>query len=117
MEIDMKGETDWKDSLNSEDQAILSDILCSARKHKCAYMQAEDVKVAQLWCALVEMKKKLDGIQDVQTKIEEPFKAIVEVGEAEKRKAIERIIREMVRPTGDSSEQATSRLVDSLMKF
>lgn len=113
----MREETDWKDFLTPEAQSVLAELLTSTKRHKGAYMQAEDVKIAQLWCALVELKKRLDDMETVQTQIEEPFRAIVEVGEAEKRKAIERIIREMVRPTDDSSEQATKKLVDSLMKF
>lgn len=108
---------DWKECLQPEDQQVLADILNATKRHKCAYCQAEDVKVAQLWCALVEMKKKLDEVSKSQKILEEPFRAIVEVGEAEKKKAIERVIREMVRPTDESSEQATKKLVESLMKF
>ncbi len=117
MMITMKEETDWKDCLPPEIQSILADLLSSTKRYKCAYMNSEDVKVAQLWCALVEIKKKLDEVCTTQAVIQEPFKAIVEVGEAEKRKAIERIVREMVRPTDESAEHATKKLVDSLMKF
>jgi hypothetical protein len=110
-------EEDWKDFLAPEAQGILAEMLTKAKAHKGAYMQSDDVKTAQLWCAIVELKKQLDSVQKVQTKLEEPFRAIVEVGEAEKRKAIERILRDMVRPTDESSENATEKLVDSLMKF
>lgn len=108
---------DWKDFLSPEDQKILADLLNMGRRHKAAYTQADDVKTAQLWCALVELKKRLDEMQKIQLKLEEPFRAIVEVGEKEKRKAIERIIREIVRPTEEGTEEATQQLVDSLMKF
>jgi hypothetical protein len=108
---------DWKEYLQPEDQQVLAEILNTTKRHKGAYCQAEDVKVAQLWCALVEMKKKLDELTKNQKILEEPFRAIVEVGEAEKRKAIERMLREIVRPTDESSEQATKKLVESLMKF
>lgn len=108
---------DWKDYLTPEARAILADTLNSVKRHKSAYMQAEDVKIAQLWCALVELRKKLDEMQKHQLKVEEPFRAIVEVGNIEKRKTIERIIREIVRPTEESSEEATKNLVESLMKF
>lgn len=108
---------DWKECLQPEDQQVLADILNTTKRHKGAYIQAEDVKIAQLWCALVEMKKNLDEVSKSQKILEEPFRAIVEVGEAEKRKAIERMLREIVRPTDESSEQATKRLVESLMKF
>jgi hypothetical protein len=56
-------------------------------------------------------------MQKLQLKTEEPFRAIVEMGDAEKRKAIERVIRGMVRPEDESAEDATHKLVDSLMKF
>lgn len=108
---------DWKDYLTPEARTILADTLNSVKRHKSAYMQAEDVKIAQLWCALVELRKKLDEMQKHQLKVEEPFRAIVEVGNIEKRKTIERIIREIVRPTEESSEEATKNLVESLMKF
>jgi len=117
MKMFEKEAEDWKDFLSPEAQTVLADILNTAKRHKGAYMQAEDVKVAQLWCALAELKKKLDEMQKVQTTLESPFRAIVEVGDAEKRKTIERMIREIVRPTNESSEQATKSLVESLMKF
>jgi len=109
--------SDWKDFLAPEAQKTLADLLNAAKRHKGAYMQAEDVKVAQLWAALVELKKQLDEMQKLQVKTEEPFRAIVEMGDAEKRKAIERVIRGMVRPEDESAEEATHKLVDSLMKF
>ncbi len=108
---------DWKECLQPEDQRILAEILSMTKRHKCAYCQGDDVKVSQLWCALVELKKMLDKMQKVQTVLEEPFRAIVEVGDAEKRKAVERLVREIVRPTDVPSEQATKKLVESLMKF
>jgi hypothetical protein len=112
-----KDSVDWKDFLGPEDQRVLSEILNMGRRHKGAYVQADDVKIAQLWCAMVEMKKKLDELQKVQVKLEEPFRAIVEIGEKEKRKSIEKIMREIVRPTDESTEEATQELVNSLMKF
>jgi hypothetical protein len=108
---------DWKCCLGEEERKILEELINSTKRHKCAYSQADDVKVAQLWCALVEMKKELDEVKSMLGKVEEPFKAIVEVGEAEKRKAIERIVAEIVRPTDKETQEATSKLVESLMKF
>jgi len=65
MKMFEKNTEDWKDFLAPEAQAVLADILNTAKRHKGAYMQAEDVKVSQLWCALVELKKKLDEMQKV----------------------------------------------------
>jgi len=112
-----KSNEDWKDFLAPESQKVLADILCTTKRHKGAYMQSEDVKVAQLWCAIVELQKKVDSMQAAQEKVEEPFRAIVEIGDTAKRKAIERVLREIVRPTDQSSEAATRNLVESLMKF
>jgi hypothetical protein len=108
---------DWKDNLQPEDQKIMMELLDVAKRHKCAYCGAEDVKVSQLWCALIEMQKQINELKKQQMIASEPFKAIVEVGNTEKRKAIDRMIREILRPTGEETDEATKRLVDSLMKF
>jgi hypothetical protein len=107
---------DWKELLSESDQEILAQLLDSTKKHKCAFMHAEDVKVAQLWCALVEMRKEMDKLGELVGKVEEPFTAIVEMGEVEKRKTIDRMVRELLRPAPEQ-EEATKKLVDSLMKF
>jgi len=112
-----KAEEDWKDFLGPDARAALAEVLNSTRKHKGAYMHSDDVKVAQLWSAIIEMNKKIDNIQKVQVRLEEPFKAIVEVGDKEKRRAIEDIVRGIVRPTSEGTEDATQDLVDSLMRF
>ena len=114
--MNCEDEKDWKDLLAEDAQQVLAELIDRAKKHKCAYSQAEDVKTAQLWCALVELKKEFDVIEATHEKIVEPFKAIAEVGDVEKRRAIERIVRELVRPEPEQ-EVATQKLVDSLMKF
>ena len=112
-----KAEDDWKDFLSPDAKTTLAEILNSTRKHKGAYMQSDDVKVAQLWSAIIEMNKKLEEMQKIQIKLEEPFKAIVEVGDKEKRRAIADIVRGIVRPTNEGTEEATQDLVESLMRF
>ncbi len=112
-----KNKEDWKNFLGPEARNMLANILNKTKRHKGAYIQSEDVKIAQLWCALVEMQKKMDKMQKIQVKLEKPFQSIVEVGEKKKRKAIEDIIRGIVRPTDDDTEEATQDLVESLMKF
>ncbi|MEM5836670.1 MAG: hypothetical protein QW451_00330 [Candidatus Aenigmatarchaeota archaeon] len=107
---------DWKELLAEEDKEIIAQLLDVTRKHKGAFMEAEDVKVAQLWCALIEMRKQMIELEKLIGKVAEPFKAIVEIGEIEKRKTIERLVREILKPDTEH-EEATKRLVDSLMKF
>jgi hypothetical protein len=110
-------EQDWKEFLSRDAQQILAELLDSAKDHKGAYMQAEDVKVAQIWAALIEMKKDMACYEEILEKVVGPFKAIVEVGEAEKKRAIERMVRDLVKPSTLEDEEATKKLVESLMKF
>jgi hypothetical protein len=110
-------EQDWKELLAKDAQQVLAELLDRTRDHKAAYMQAEDVKVAQLWTALVEMRKDMACYEKVLEKLAGPFKAIVEVGEAEKRRAIDRLVRDLVKPAAPEEEEATRKLVESLMKF
>ena len=110
-------EKDWKEFLAPESQQTLAEIFESAKKHKGAYMQANDVKIAQLWCAVLELKRDLKTLQEQVEKVSKPFKAIATVGEAEKRRAIHKLISDIVKPTEEETSEATKRLVDSLMKF
>jgi hypothetical protein len=107
---------DWKECLTAEDQRILAEIFETTKKHKCSYMCADDVKIAQLWCDLLEMKKENDKLKETVEKVQLPFKAIAEIGEAEKRKTIERLLVEILKPEPEH-EEATQKLVNSLMKF
>ena len=108
---------DWKDMLPRKDQELLAELLDSTRDYRAAYMQADDVKVAQLWTALIEFKKECHEMKEMMEKVAMPFKAIVDMGEMEKRRAIERVVRDFLKPTEPEQEDATSKLVDSLMKF
>ncbi len=110
-------EKDWKDFLSEDSKQELSRIFDTTKNHRCAYMHAEDVKIAQLWCALVEMRKELNALTTLVKRVEEPFRAIVSIGEAEKRNAIERVVTEIMKPTEKEEREATQKLVDSLMKF
>jgi len=107
---------DWKECLTAEDQVIVAELLDRVKKHKCAYLCADDVKVAQLWCALLEMKKEFEHMKENCEKTQVPFKAIAEIGEVEKRKTIEQLVKELIKPEPDQ-EVATQKLVNSLMKF
>ncbi|MBI4170793.1 MAG: hypothetical protein HY514_03800 [Candidatus Aenigmarchaeota archaeon] len=49
---------DWKQHLGPDDEAKLNDILRKVQRHRSAYRQAPDIKTAQLWAALLEMKKE-----------------------------------------------------------
>ncbi|MBU5536981.1 MAG: hypothetical protein QW818_03605 [Candidatus Aenigmatarchaeota archaeon] len=108
---------DWKDELSDEDKQILSTLLDSTKKHRFAYNLADDIKIAQLWTALVELKKELNKTNELLGKVQEPWKAIVAVGEEEKRKTIEKLVQEIIKPVDETTQEATQKLVESLMKF
>ena len=108
---------DWKNNLDDESKQMLSALLDSTKKHRYAYNSAEDVKVAQLWTALVEVKKEMQKMNEMLGKVQEPWKAIVAVGEEEKRKTVERLVQEIIKPVDETTQEATQKLVESLMKF
>ncbi len=108
---------DWKDNLADEDKQLLSAILDSTKKHRYAYTSGDDVKIAQLWTALIELKKELQKTNELLGKVQEPWKAIVSVGEEEKRKTIEKLVQEIIKPVDETTQEATQKLVESLMKF
>ncbi len=108
---------DWKGRLLPEDQKILAEILERAKRYEYAYMQADDVKVAQLWTAIIELIKEIKGLRERVEVLTEPFKHIIEIGEMEKRRAIERIVSDLIKPTDQEKDEAVQKLVDSLMKF
>lgn len=112
-----KKKSDWKSNLSEEDKMLLTELLDSTKKHRYAYTSADDVKVAQLWTALVEVKKELQKMNEMLGMVQEPWKAIVSVGEEEKKKTIERLVQDIIKPVDETTKEATQKLVESLMKF
>ena len=49
---------DWKQLLSPEDEARLNGILKRVAKHRGAYKNAHDIKNAQLWAAILELRKE-----------------------------------------------------------
>jgi site-specific recombinase len=108
---------DWKNLLDERTREELKELIERAAKHRYAYSQADDIRIAQLWVALAEISKDLKEIKEKLGKVEEPFKAIIEIGEEEKRKAIQRIVEEIIKPADKETQEVTRKLVDTLMKF
>lgn len=108
---------EWKNFLTDESREVLEGLLYLTKRHKGAYVQSDDPKVAQLWSALIEMKKQMDEMKETIGRLKEPWVSIVSVGEAEKRKVVERMVMDIIKPTSEESQEATQKLVESLMKF
>jgi len=115
--LDERKKEDWKEFLTTEAKQTLMNIIDSAKRHRGAYSQADDVKIAQLWSALIEMKNELDQVKQTLGKLEEPWRSIVEVGDVEKRKTVEKLVEELIKPVDEDTKEATKKLVDSLMRF
>ena len=69
---------DWKQFLSAEDEERLNEVLRKVAKYRGAYKNADDVKVAQLWCTILEMRKESLILQSKLRKIEEVFDAMFE---------------------------------------
>jgi len=77
---------DWKRSLSAEDEARLNDILRRTAKHRPAYRSAHDVRIAQLWAAILEIDRDNTELKKKLRKVENIFDVIVKAVEEEKYK-------------------------------
>jgi len=110
-------EKDWKEFVCAPAQEILAELIERAKVHRCAYMQADDVKVAQLWCALTEITKDIKELQSKVARMEKAFKAIEALGDLEKRRALEERIVDVLRAKREDEKEQARKIVDVLMEF
>jgi len=66
----LKTENNWKALLTPEDEQRLNGLLEQIKKHRAAYLSADEVKLAQLWCALLEVQKENSTIEARLKRIE-----------------------------------------------
>ena len=62
---------DWKQFLTLEDENRLNDILRKVSKHRGAYKNADEIKIAQLWCSVLEMRKENLALQERIARLED----------------------------------------------
>lgn len=108
---------DWKELMSEDAQVELADLIEKAKKHRAAYMQADDVKVAQVWAALTEVSKQLKGLEGRLVKVELILKAFAEVGQIAKREALRERMGDMFKPKTSREREQVEKIVDSLMEF
>lgn len=70
---------DWKQYLTASNEEILNEILRNVAKHRGAYKNSGDVKIAQLWCAILELKKENLVLQKRLDYMEDLFDNMFEV--------------------------------------
>lgn len=114
MVIFRKEEKDWKDLLREDAKILLSEIFEDTKKHRGAYSYAKDIKHAQLWCAIIEIKRELKKLDERIKKLEDTLGPILSVTEEEKRKTIEKLVEEFI-PSKEKEEK--EKIVESLMKL
>ena len=110
-------EADWKELLSGKAQVELAELIEKARQHRSAYMQADDVKVAQLWTALTEIAMDLKAIRESLNKIEIFARGFAQIGDLAKREAIKEKISDLVKPKTSREREEVEKIVDTLMEF
>lgn len=110
-------EKDWKEFLEERTQTELANLISRAKKHRSAYMHADDVKVAQVWSALTEISRQMKDIDNRLGRLETAIRGITSVGEVAKREALEDRVKEFIKPRTAKEEEEISKIVDALMKF
>ena len=108
---------DWKELMCEDAQVELADLIEKAKKHRCAYMQADDVKVAQVWCALTELSRQLKAIEGRLAKVETIMTAFAEVGEISKRETLRERMGDVFKPKTSREREQVEKVVDTLMEF
>ena len=108
---------DWKELMCEDAQVELADLIEKAKKHRCAYMQADDVKVAQVWSALTEVSRQLKSIEGRLTKVESILKNFAEVGEIAKKETLRERMGDIFKPKTSREREQVEKIVDSLMEF
>ncbi len=67
---------DWKKNLQPEDEKRLNDIVRKTLEYRNAYRTSHDTRIAQLWCAILVMRKEISTLQARNRKMEEVYNAI-----------------------------------------
>lgn len=78
----------WKKYLSIDDEIILNDILMRTAKHRGAYRNADDIKIAQLWAAMIENKKQMNALDERLKRIERLLGGLLERGREEEEKLL-----------------------------
>lgn len=83
---------DWKQLLSLDDEEKLNEILRKVSKHRGAYKVSDEVKISQLWCAILELKKENVLLQKRLNSVEDVFDVVFE-----KQRKREQEARDLVR--------------------
>jgi len=108
---------DWKELMCEKAQAELAELIERAKKHRCAYMQADDVKVAQVWAALTEVSRQLKDIECRIARSECINKGFTEIGQIAKKDTLRERVSDIFKPKTSKEREVIDKIVDALMEF
>ncbi|MBS3054118.1 MAG: hypothetical protein J4431_01120 [Candidatus Aenigmarchaeota archaeon] len=72
----MKEGKDWKEFLAPRDEEKINDILKKVARHRGAYSHAEDMRNAQLWCAILELSGAQQSMEERLSEMEGVFETM-----------------------------------------
>lgn len=110
-------EKDWKELLCPPGQTELYELIERAKQHRCAYMEADDVKVAQLWCSMVELSRDLKEMKTKLVKIETAVRSLSAIGEVAKKEALREKVSDLFKTKTKEEKDQVDKIVDVLMEF
>lgn len=79
---------DWKKYLSPKDESVLNEILEITEKHRGAYKNADDIKIAKLWCAVIELRKQIMAVENRVRRVEHILGGMISRAEEEKRRLL-----------------------------
>ncbi|MBI2075626.1 MAG: hypothetical protein HYT72_00065 [Candidatus Aenigmarchaeota archaeon] len=80
---------DWKQYLTADDEKRMNEVLNKIAKHKGAYRSADDIKISQLWCAVLELAKENAALQKRVQSLEDLLEGMFEKVRKQERERIE----------------------------
>ena len=93
LELNGKSKSDWKENLCIEAEQELNELLESVKSHRCAYKDADNVQIAQMWCALVETKRTINKLDQRLKYVETVFGGLFKVREEEREKLVKSLLK------------------------
>ncbi|MBI4894837.1 MAG: hypothetical protein HY833_03850 [Candidatus Aenigmarchaeota archaeon] len=111
-----KAKPDWTHFLAPDAAVILRTVLESAYKHRQAYFKAEDIKNAQLWSAIAELKREMIEMNRKLDRLGPQERESFRLGLSDGSAAME-TIKSALKPGVEDSWEAKDALIESLMKF
>lgn len=111
-----KEAADWTSFLSPDATVLLRSVLEAAYRHRQAYFKADDIKNAQLWSAILEIKKELNEVNRKLDRLSPQERETFRLSLSDGSETMERI-KSALRPTAEDTREAKDALIESLMKF